>query len=139
MYFPLENIESKTVGYRIHHLDGTNYIEPTALCSGVLVAKSLRSKDSAVLVSSIQDLFVLLNAGITTNIVCLPNGLINLPHQILPNLEKYNKLILWFGSDASSWDSARHFSRKLEEKRCLFVRYFHYLYFWHVGIVPFFW
>lgn len=56
-------------------------------------------------------------------IVCLPHGLKSLPQECLPALEPYQKLILWFNHDETvGWDTARNFSKKLDEKRCVFVR-----------------
>lgn len=53
----------------------------------------------------------------------MPYGLKSLPQQCLPALESYSKLILWFfGNDANSWDTSRNFAKKLNEKRCLFIR-----------------
>ncbi|KAK4877568.1 hypothetical protein RN001_010074 [Aquatica leii] len=125
LYFPLENVLSSTVGYKIMHKceDGSiqTKIEPS-LCTGVLTGKSTKAKDSAVIVPNISDFLILLNQKLANYIVCLPNGLINLPQYILPSLERFNKLTLWFGNDLSSWDSARNFAKKLNEKRCLFIR-----------------
>ena len=42
--------------------------------------------------------------------------------QVLPQLEQFNKVILWFGGDSRKWQSARHFARKLNEKRCFLIR-----------------
>ena len=42
--------------------------------------------------------------------------------QILPQLEQFGKVILWFGGDSRKWQSARHFARKLNEKRCFLIR-----------------
>lgn len=107
-------------------MNGENLIIPnSSLCSGVLSARSTKAKDAkdtAVLVAEISDFIVLVNGGISSNVVCLPNGLKNLPQHILPSLERYHKLILWFRDDINSWDSARNFSKKLGEKRCLFIR-----------------
>jgi twinkle protein len=49
-------------------------------------------------------------------------GLASLPQQVLPSLEQFTKLILWFGNDIGSWDAARTFAKKLGENRCYFVR-----------------
>jgi twinkle protein len=49
-------------------------------------------------------------------------GLTSLPQQVLPSLEQFTKLILWFGNDIGSWDAARNFAKKLGENRCYFVR-----------------
>lgn len=37
-------------------------------------------------------------------------------------MERFHRLILWFHYDAVGWDTARNFSSKLDEKRCVFVR-----------------
>lgn len=54
--------------------------------------------------------------------ICLPEGLKSLPQECLPCLERYQKLVLWFNYDTAGWDIARNFAKKLEEKRCHFVR-----------------
>lgn len=43
--------------------------------------------------------------------------------QILPHLEQFQKIIIWFGADVKAWDAARQFARKLIEKRCFLIRY----------------
>lgn len=45
-----------------------------------------------------------------------------LPQEILPLLEQYKKLILWFGNDAVNLDAARMFSKKLGDQRCFLIR-----------------
>lgn len=52
----------------------------------------------------------------------MPEGLKSLPQECLPCLERYQKLVLWFNYDTAGWDIARNFAKKLEEKRCHFVR-----------------
>lgn len=59
---------------------------------------------------------------ISVTIVCLPYGSKSLPQECLPALELFQKLILWFQYDTVGWDTARNFSKKLDEKRCYFVR-----------------
>lgn len=41
---------------------------------------------------------------------------------MLPSLEHYKKLILWFGNDQIAWNSARTFAKKFVEYRCYFIR-----------------
>lgn len=55
-------------------------------------------------------------------IICLPYGLKSLPQECLPSLEEYKELIMWFDFDATGWDVARNFAKKLDEKRCRFIR-----------------
>ncbi|KAI4471863.1 t7-like mitochondrial dna helicase [Holotrichia oblita] len=123
LYFPLENVQMETVGYKIFKENlNESTIEPSSTSGGILIGKSTKKKDTAVVVPNILDLLTLMNAGISWNIICLPNGLLNLPQYVLPSFERFNKLILWFGSDVESWDVARNFAKKLGEKRCYFIR-----------------
>jgi twinkle protein len=92
------------------------------LYGGLLIGKALKNRDTAILVPNISDFLILLNSKITQNVVCLPNGVNNLSQYVLPTLERFKKLVLWFGNDIKSWDSARHFAKKLGEKRCNFIR-----------------
>lgn len=59
---------------------------------------------------------------ISVTIICLPHGFKMLPQECLPVLEPYQKLILWFEYDAAGWDMAKNFAKKLDEKRCHFIR-----------------
>lgn len=45
-----------------------------------------------------------------------------MPQELLPSLEHFNSLILWFGNNQIAWNSARTFAKKLIEKRCHFIR-----------------
>lgn len=45
-----------------------------------------------------------------------------MPQELLPSLENFSKLILWFGNDQIAWNSARTFAKKLVENRCYFIR-----------------
>lgn len=54
--------------------------------------------------------------------MCLPHGFKSLPQQCLPALERFSRLTLWFHNDTVSWDTARTFAKKLDERRCVFVR-----------------
>lgn len=124
IYFPLENVESEIVGYRkIHSRIHEDLILPDETCGGILTVRAPKSKDTAVLVPSISDFLILANSRINVNIVCLPNGVNNLPLYVLPSLERFKKLVLWFGSDNKSWTASRNFAKKLGEKRCQLVRY----------------
>lgn len=61
-------------------------------------------------------------SSISADVICLPDGLKTLPQECLPGLEQYQKLVLWFNYNTAGWDIARNFAKKLEERRCLFVR-----------------
>lgn len=53
--------------------------------------------------------------------VSLPLGASALPPEILPQLEHFNKIYLWLGSDAHCRQSAAQFARKLNVKRCFII------------------
>ncbi|KAL8599976.1 hypothetical protein ACOMHN_038975 [Nucella lapillus] len=52
----------------------------------------------------------------------LPAGISALPQELLPLLERFSKLILWFGDDVRSWEGAKLFAKKLNDKRCCIIR-----------------
>lgn len=57
----------------------------------------------------------------SATIICLPHGHQSLPQECLPTLERFARLILWFHA-VVGWDTARSFSTKLDDRRCVFVR-----------------
>lgn len=97
---------------------------PAADTSGLVIyrQKIVKADCPAVVVPSIHDLLALVSNKSAPIVISLPYGLQHLPQQILPSLECYKKLILWFGNDEPSWETARHFAKKLNETRCHFVR-----------------
>ncbi|XP_008556144.1 mitochondrial DNA helicase [Microplitis demolitor] len=125
LYFPLVGLGNRVSGFK--SLSASPVLAETTTPStnahGLIIykEKKIKNESTAVIVPSIEDLLALISekAG---NVICLPYGLKNMPLQILPLLESYRKLILWFDNDSASWDSARHYSKKLNEKRCFFVR-----------------
>lgn len=52
----------------------------------------------------------------------MPYGLKSLPQELLPGLESFKEIVLWFNYDPSSWDVSKAFASKLDEKRCLLIR-----------------
>lgn len=42
--------------------------------------------------------------------------------QVMPYLEQFDKLILWFASDVNSWQRAKRFAFKLGSERCYVIR-----------------
>ncbi|XP_044014989.1 twinkle protein, mitochondrial [Aphidius gifuensis] len=127
LYFPLRSLSNKITGCKTLSLKSSSIIEsslPSINPTGLIIyrEKKLKNDTTGVLVPSVEDLLALISQKVANTIICLPQGLQNLPIQVLPNLELFNKLILWFDNDAISWDSARHYAKKLNEKRCYFVR-----------------
>lgn len=125
LYFPLYAFGDHLVGFKQLSLNtGTEITIPTSNVSGLIIyrQKNTRSDTTAVVVPTILDLLALISQKSVNLIICLPYNLQYLPQQILPSLENFKKLTLWFGNDDLSWDAARHFAKKLNEERCYFVR-----------------
>ncbi|KYQ48786.1 Twinkle protein, mitochondrial [Trachymyrmex zeteki] len=124
LYFPLIAFDT-VVGYKV--LSCKPELEqtvPISNVSGFILYKQKDSKSdaTAVVVPTIHDLLALASRKAANVIICLPYNLQHLPQQLLPNFENFKKLILWFGNDEPSWSTARQFAKKLNEKRCYFVR-----------------
>lgn len=126
LHFPLTSISNSLIsGYKSLTPELTpEYTTPTSQCGGFLLyrQKGSRSDDSIILVPSVRDFLALVESSAAPLVGCLPHNLQNLPQHALPCLEPYKKLILWFGNDEASWDTARQFAKKLSEQRCHFVR-----------------
>ncbi|XP_015127160.1 twinkle protein, mitochondrial isoform X2 [Diachasma alloeum] len=125
-YFPLITIGNKIAGYKCLSISPVlnEKTVPSISANGLIIYKERKAKTdgTAVVVPSVEDLLALIAERSANTVICLPYGLQHLPLQILPILEPFKKLILWFDNDSTSWDSARHFAKKLNEKRCFFVR-----------------
>ncbi|XP_043586468.1 twinkle protein, mitochondrial isoform X2 [Bombus pyrosoma] len=125
LYLPLVGLNNSIVGYKL--LSTNPQKEETVPASGVsgcIEYKQYHSKNdnSAVVVGTIDDMLSLISKKSTSFIICLPYNLRNLPQQLLPYMESFKKLILWFGNDEISWYTAKQFAKKFNEKRCYFIR-----------------
>lgn len=54
--------------------------------------------------------------------VSLPNGCRNLPVEVLPLLEKFERIYLWMDNDGPGQEGAEKFAKKLGLDRCLIVK-----------------
>ncbi|CAH1792951.1 unnamed protein product [Owenia fusiformis] len=54
--------------------------------------------------------------------VSLTKNLSSLPQHVLPLLEQFKKITLWFGNDLQSWETAKRFAKKLNSRRCYIIR-----------------
>ncbi|XP_076386203.1 mitochondrial DNA helicase isoform X1 [Megachile rotundata] len=125
LYLPLIGLKNSIVGYKVLTPEpGKEQTIPSSGISGCIKYKNNKNKsdNTAVVVGMVDDLLALMSKQLTNTIICLPYNLKNLPQQLLPFMESFKKLILWFGNDETSWHTARHFAKKLNEKRCYFIR-----------------
>lgn len=125
LYFPLKNGDD-VIGYKTLTIKGTESTVPKSGCQGLLIFKAAalkrKKKREGVLVHNIKDMLSLVNTDVPYDIICLPHGIENLPQDVLPLLENYRKLILWFGDERHYWEAAREFAKKLVENRCYIIR-----------------
>lgn len=138
LFIPLTDVLGQVVGCKIitkNEAEGDRLTEktiPDINCSGLVVhhnekvVKASKDKDpppqKAIIVLNLLDLLALMTTKINATFICLPHGLKSLPQECLPTLERYDELVLWFNYNTAGWDVARNFAKKLDEKRCKFVR-----------------
>ncbi|KAM8717658.1 hypothetical protein ACLKA7_004367 [Drosophila subpalustris] len=127
LHFKLRNAAQKVVGEKVLHLsDRSEQTFQGSCSSGLLIHSGSGSgnKSKAVLVSNLLDFIVLATQNIETHsIICLPHALQLLPQECLPGMERFKELVFWLHYDAThSWDAARAFAQKMDEKRCLLIR-----------------
>ncbi|XP_076764379.1 mitochondrial DNA helicase [Xylocopa sonorina] len=126
LYFPLIGLNNTVVGYKMlsKKLQEEEETIPAFGASGCIKYKQqyTKSDNAAVVVERIDDMLALISKKSANMIICLPYNLKNLPQELLPYMESFKKLILWFGNDEKSWYSAKNFAKKLNEKRCYFIR-----------------
>ncbi|XP_071447196.1 mitochondrial DNA helicase [Hetaerina americana] len=80
-------------------------------------------KPEAVLVASVRDALAIACSISAVQPLCLPYGSSYLPQGLLPSLESFSKITLWFGRNVNGlWDDPRMHARKLGEERCYFIR-----------------
>lgn len=136
---PLHDVLGQVVGCKIITKKNSDENLPTEQsfpelhCSGLIlhnngkVSRALKDKDhqhhqKAIIVLNVLDLLALMTTKINATFICLPYGLKSLPPECLPGLDRFDELVLWFNYNTAGWDIARNFAKKLDEKRCNFVR-----------------
>lgn len=138
LLIPLTDLLGQVVGCKIitkNESDATRWNEvayPDVGCSGLILhnngrpTKTTKDKDApsqkAIVVLNVLDLLALMTTKINATFICLPYGLKSLPPECLPALDRYDELTLWFNYNTAGWDIAMNFAKKLNEKRCNFVR-----------------
>ncbi|KAL4223412.1 hypothetical protein ACF0H5_016883 [Mactra antiquata] len=81
---------------------------------------SSRHSDNIVITSSEANAMVI---NQETGIMALAlKNLYQLPQDVLPHLESFNKITLWLGTDIKAWENTKMFSKKLNDNRCYIFR-----------------
>ncbi|XP_070608950.1 twinkle mtDNA helicase [Erythrolamprus reginae] len=107
-------------GNSVHHVE--NMLPRPHAYHNLFGLPLISRRDTEVVLTSRElDALVLHQAtGLPT--LGLPRGISCLPPALLPYLEQFKRITLWLGEDLRSWESAKHFARKLNPKRCYLVR-----------------
>ncbi|XP_071956138.1 twinkle mtDNA helicase-like isoform X2 [Antedon mediterranea] len=108
--------------HRNKHLQLDTFSYPRLNPEG-LFGYQLLAPDSEEVILTLNEFdAVAVHQKLQTPVLSLPRGLMTLPQEILPMLEHFKKITLWFGNDVRSWETARKFSKKLNSKRCHLLR-----------------
>jgi len=83
---------------------------------------SLNKTSSIVLTANEFDALAINSVSTKHSALCLPDGMSQLPLQVLPLLENFSNIVLWFGTGLLSWEYAECFAKKLGVKRCKLIR-----------------
>ncbi|KAG8135700.1 hypothetical protein E2320_008706 [Naja naja] len=107
-------------GDRVHHVE--NMLPRPNAYHNLFGLPLISRRDTEVVLTGRElDALVLHQVtGLPT--LALPRGISCLPPALLPYLEQFKRITLWLGEDLRSWESAKHFARKLNPKRCYLVR-----------------
>ncbi|XP_031631440.1 twinkle protein, mitochondrial [Contarinia nasturtii] len=131
LYFPMLDVHSNIIGYKkLSRLLESKLTETTipeknsfgAVIFPPIIKRGFRDQRTAILVVNMMDALALRMEKTNVTIICLPYGFKTLPQECLPLFESYAKLILWFDYNSVGWDMAKMFAKKLDEKRCHFIR-----------------
>ncbi|XP_072033759.1 twinkle mtDNA helicase-like [Amphiura filiformis] len=95
-------------------------------CHSGLLGYNLIKADSTevILTESVLDALAV-HQGTSTPVLSLPhhaNGAPMIPQEILPLLEPFKTVTLWFNNDMRSWEVCKQFAKKLNSKRCQLIR-----------------
>ncbi|XP_065557937.1 mitochondrial DNA helicase-like isoform X1 [Artemia franciscana] len=117
---PVRHLDSSIIVYR--EIDISSGSEVNLKNTFVpLILPQKGAKDLVVITWNLPDALYAYQETKST-VICLPSGLDNLPIESLPYFEEFSKLVLWFGGGVHEWEAARLFAKKLNEKKCFFVR-----------------
>ncbi|KAK9400920.1 twinkle protein mitochondrial [Crotalus adamanteus] len=116
----LKLLRAEHQGDRVHHVE--NMLPRPNVYHNLFGLPLISRRDTEVVLTGRElDALVLHQVtGLPT--LALPRGISCLPPALLPYLEQFKRITLWLGEDLRSWESAKHFARKLNPKRCYLVR-----------------
>lgn len=126
--FPWYDVSKETVrGIKLVRLgsdssDSCIAIEPRQGFLGLFGWNTVDSEKKEVVLTSNEFDAIAVSQSTMYPAISLPMGTNSLPLEVLPQLEQFEKIVLWFGNDVFSRHAANQFSKKLNLKRCFLVR-----------------
>ncbi|KAG1680642.1 Twinkle protein, mitochondrial [Nymphon striatum] len=96
--------------------------EPRQIHDSLFGWQSVSETDKEIIITDDPFDMVAIRLKLKKPCVALPFGTSFLSQDLLPLLEQFDQIILWFSKDASSWEATKMFARKLGQERCSFVR-----------------
>eukprot|EP00794_Sanderia_malayensis_P018240 gene18240-20059_t len=102
--------------------DETAKIIPRHACNGLFGYHCTSNDATQVVITSSELDALAVHQATGVNAVALPNGISQLPPEVLPQLELFERIILWFDNDIRSKQAIGQFAKKLNIERCSFVR-----------------
>lgn len=126
--FPWYDVSKETVrGVKLVRLgsdssDSCIAIEPRQGFLGLFGWNTVDSEKKEVVLTSNEFDAIAVSQSTMYPAISLPMGTNSLPLEVLPQLEQFEKIVLWFGNDVFSRHAANQFSKKLNLKRCFLVR-----------------
>ncbi|CAG0880882.1 unnamed protein product, partial [Cyprideis torosa] len=122
IWLPLKGPTGNTLGLRkIHMKDGERReTQIPGDCNVPFGFPNKRKGDTVVLTDRAADALAL-QQFTKFPVFSLPFETRRLPPEMLPVLETFSKVILWFRGDGPSWDAVKNFSKKLGDHRCYYV------------------
>ncbi|KAI0231150.1 Twinkle protein, mitochondrial [Lamellibrachia satsuma] len=83
---------------------------------------TMKSEDRELVLTANEFDAIAVSQATGLRAVALPKGDSVLPQQVLPMLEDFTKVTLWLGGAVKTWETAKQFSKKLNDSRCHLIR-----------------
>lgn len=112
----------KLVKLEVNSSDSSFTIEPRQGFLGLFGWNTVHPEAKEVVLVKTEFDAMAVNQSTSFPAISLPLGTNSLPPEVLPQLEQFEKIILWFGNDVFSRQACNQFSRKLSLNRCFLVR-----------------
>ncbi|XP_065910800.1 twinkle mtDNA helicase-like [Dysidea avara] len=118
-----KNIARVKVESTIEQANRKTYFEPRHGLHGLFGWNLIKESDKEVVLTASEFDAMAVHQATEMPALSLPNGCLNLSPELLPQLEQFEKIILWLGNDPQSKQATNQFAKKLNMKRCYAVTF----------------